>query len=155
MNSLFKTTLDLEETCQLFYDYYNNQSGVHKSATISIYRTDQLKQLADVSKTIFTNNRSKIATLNMSQIQPYFRLNKRWFWDMGNLIELIATPSEYQAFNTALNKVIVAKWNTPFFIDLEIKRYSGISTYIQNPENSFLDMFYKGFDWNTASGMIN
>lgn len=74
---------------------------------------------------------------------------------MGNLIELIATPSEYQAFNTALNKVIVAKWNTPFFIDLEIKRYSGISTYIQNPENSFLDMFYKGFDWNTASGMIN
>ncbi len=155
MNSLFKTTLDLEETCQLFYDYYNNQSGVHKSATISIYKTDQLKQLADVCKTIFTNNRSKIATLNMSQVQPYFRLNKRWFWDLGNLMELIATPSEYQTFNTALNKVIVARWNTPFFIDLEIKRYSGISTYIQNPENSFLDMFYKGFDWNSASGMVN
>jgi len=154
MSSLFQTKLDLEQTCQLFYDYYNNQSGVHQSATISIYKTAELKQLADVTKSIFNANRSKIATLTMSTVQPFFRLNKSWFWDLGHLIEKIATPAEYEAFNTALNKVIVAKWNTPFFIDLEIKKYSGVSTYIQNPENNFLDSFYKGFDWNVASEMI-
>jgi hypothetical protein len=154
MHSLFQTKLDLEQTCQLFYNYYNNQSGVHQSATISIYKTAELKQLADVTKSIFNNNRSKIATLTMSSVQPFFRLNKSWFWDLGHLIEKIATPAEYEAFNTALSKVIVAKWNTPYFIDLEIKRYSGVSTYIQNPVNNFLDSFYKGFDWNVASEMI-
>lgn len=154
MNSLFQTRLDLEQTCQLFYNYYNNQSGVHQSATISIYKTSELKQLADVTKSIFNNNRSKIATLNMSSIQPYFRLNKSWFWDLGHLIEKIATPAEYATFNASLDRAIIAKWNTPNFIDLEIKRYSGVSTYIQNPENSFLDTFYKGFDWNVASEMV-
>ncbi|PKO99996.1 MAG: hypothetical protein CVU13_00370 [Bacteroidetes bacterium HGW-Bacteroidetes-8] len=154
MNSLFQTRLDLEQTCQLFYNYYNNQSGVHQSATISIYKTAELKQLADVTKSIFNNNRSKIATLTMSSIQPYFRLNKSWFWDLGHLIEKIATPAEYATFTASLDRVIVAKWNTPNFIDLEIKKYSGVSTYIQNPENSFLDAFYKGFDWNVASEMI-
>ncbi len=154
MNSLFQTRLDLEQTCQLFYNYYNNQSGVHQSATISIYKTSELKQLADVTKSIFNNNRSKIATLTMSSIQPYFRLNKSWFWDLGHLIEKIATPAEYATFTASLDRVIVAKWNTPHFIDLEIKKYSGVSTYIQNPENDFLDSFYRGFDWNVASEMI-
>jgi len=154
MNSLFQTKLDLEQTCQLFYNYYNNQSGVHQSATISIYKTAELKQLADVTKSIFNNNRSKIATLTMSTIQPYFRLNKSWFWDLGHLIEKIATPAEYATFVASLDRVIISKWNTPNFIDLQIKKYSGVSTYIQNPENSFLDTFYKGFDWNVASEMI-
>ena len=154
MNPLFQSKSNLEEACRLFYEYYNSLSGVHQSATIALYKTDQLKQLSNVTKTIFNSHRDKIATLNMGNIQPYFRLNKRWFWDLGDLIEAIATPSEYQSFNTALNNVVVAKWNTEYFIDIKIEKFSGISTYIQNPSNSFLDTFYKGFDWNFDAEMI-
>lgn len=154
MSPLFQTKSNLEEACRLFYEYYNSQSGVHKSATIALYKTENLRQLATVAKGIFNNHRDKIQTLDMGTIQPYFRLNKRWFWDLGNLIEEIATPTEYLTFRTALENVVVAKWTTEYFIDIKINKFSGISTYIQNPSNSFLDTFYKGFDWNFDSEMI-
>ncbi len=154
MSPLFQTKSNLEEACRLFYEYYNAQSGVHKSATIALYKTENLRQLATVAKGIFNNHRDKIQTLDMGKIQPYFRLNKRWFWDLGNLIEEIATPTEYLTFRTALENVVVAKWTTEYFIDIKINKFSGISTYIQNPSNSFLDTFYKGFDWNFDSEMI-
>ncbi len=154
MSSLFLQKLDLTKTCQLYFDHYNNQDGIYKSATISIYKTQYLEELSNLTKTIFNNHREKIWTLDMKDVQPYFRLNKRWFWDLGDLISLIATPTENDAFNVLLNKVVINKWSTPYFLDLEIKRYSGISTYIQNPQNSYLDIFYKEYDWNIKSEMI-
>ncbi len=154
MSPLFESRSNLEETCRLFYDYYNQQSGVHQSATISLYKTALIGELAAVTQSIFNKHRAKISSIEMTKIQPYFRLNKRWFWDLGDLIKEIAEPAEYDSFNTALSRVVIAKWNTPRFIDLQIDRYSGISTYIQNPSNSFLDTFYKGFDWNVATEMV-
>lgn len=154
MLPLFLPKPDLEETCRLFYNYYNAQSGVHQSATISLIKTDQLKQLANVSRDIFNSHRDKIQSLDMDRIQPYFRMNKRWFWDIEDLIREISTPTELTLFKQAMDKVVIGKWYTPKFIDLDIERYSGISTYIQNPENTFLDTFYKGFDWNVDSEMI-
>ncbi len=155
MSPLFKPKANLEETCRLFYEYYNNQTGVNKSATIALYKTDELQELARISKVIFNNNRAKIQSLNMSKIQPYFRMNKHWYWDLGNFMSEIATPTEYSQFNIALSKVVKAKWSTPSFLDIPITNYSGLSTYIQNPQNEYLDTFYKDFDWNSDSGMIN
>ncbi len=155
ISSLFKARPNLHEACQSFFDYYNNQSGVHQSATVSLYRTADIKELSDVCKTIFNNRRENISQLDLSIIQPYFRMNKSWFWDLGDLIAQISEPDEYEMFKTALDKVVIAKWNTPSFLDININSFSGISTYIQKPPNSFLDTFYKGFDWNIETGMVN
>ena len=154
MKPLFERTADLNETCQIFYDYYNGMSGVNKSATIAIYQTDKLQQVAAASKIIFNNNRSKIATLNMSQVQKYFRLDRHWFYDLSDLMESIAMPSEFTNFKSALDNAVIAKWYTDNFIDIKINSFSGISTYIQNPTNSYLDNFYKGYQWNRDSEMI-
>lgn len=154
MKPLFESTADLNETCQIFYDYYNGMSGVNKSATIAIYQTDKLQQVAAASKIIFNNNRSKIAILNMSQVQKYFRLDKHWFYDLSDLMESIAMPSEFTNFKSALDNAVIAKWSTDNFIDIKINSFSGISTYIQNPTNSYLDNFYKGYQWNRDSEMI-
>lgn len=154
MKPLFESTADLNETCQIFYDYYNGMNGANKSATIAIYQTDKLQQVAAASKIIFNNNRSKIATLNMSQVQKYFRLDKHWFYDLSDLMESIAMPSEFTNFKSALDNAVIAKWSTDNFIDIKINSFSGISTYIQNPTNSYLDNFYKGYQWNRDSEMI-
>lgn len=154
MKPLFENTADLNETCEIFYNYYNGMSGAYKSATIAIYQTDKLQKVAEESKVIFNNNRSKIATLDMSKIQKYYRLDKHWFYDLSDLVKSIATPSEFYSFKTALNNAVIAKWTTGYFIDLPIESYSGISTYIQNPANTYLDNFYKGYHWNTESEMI-
>jgi hypothetical protein len=81
-------------------------------------------------------------------------LNKSWFWDLGDFVGSISDPQERLMFESALDKVVVAKWSTPMFIDIPITSYSGISTYIPKPENLYLDNFYKTFDWNMDSRMI-
>lgn len=155
MNALIRSETDLEGACELFYDYYNSKSGVNRSATISLYSTEYLEELAAAAQTIFSNNRDKVSSLEMTEIQPYFRLNKSWFWDLEEFVYNISSPSEFAEFSTALDKVVVKKLNTPYFLDIEIDNYSGVSTYIQNPKNKFLDTFYKGFDWNIDAGMID
>ncbi|OFY38662.1 MAG: hypothetical protein A2X18_08255 [Bacteroidetes bacterium GWF2_40_14] len=154
MRPLFENTADLTETCQLYFDYYNNMEGVYKSATISIFQTNKLQRVGDACKTVFNNNRSKIATLNMGTIQPYYRMDRHWFHDLDDFIESIATPAEYLTFKTALEEAVIAKWTTPYFIDIKIDSYSGVSTYIQNPANTYLDNFYKGYGWNLQTEMI-
>ncbi|MEN6617891.1 MAG: clostripain-related cysteine peptidase [Rikenellaceae bacterium] len=154
MKPLFENKADLTEACQLYYDYYNNMSGVYRSATISIYQTDKLQKVAEASRMVFNNNRSKIATLNMGSIQHYYRLDKHWFYDLADFMESIATPSEYADFKTALDNAVIAKWTTEYFIDLKIDNYSGVSTYIQNPANTYLDNFYKDYKWNIYCEMI-
>jgi len=128
--------------------------GVYKSATISIFQTNKLQRVGDACKTVFNNNRSKIATLNMGTIQPYYRMDRHWFHDLDDFIESIATPAEYLTFKTALEEAVIAKWTTPYFIDIKIDSYSGVSTYIQNPANTYLDNFYKGYGWNLQTEMI-
>lgn len=154
MNPLFKSKANLDEACELFYDFYNSKTGVNRSATIALYKTSELEELAKVSNTIFNNNREKIESLDMSKIQPYFRMNKHWFWDIDNLMSEIASADEYDDFNNALKRVVKTKWSTSSFLDIEINSFSGLSTYIPNPENEFLDSFYKEFDWNVGSKMI-
>lgn len=152
MEPLFKDS-DLQTVCNQYYDYYTTGTG-YNAATISIYKCDQLTALAQICYTIFQNNRAKISALNMSLIQPYFRMNKHWFYDMEDFIRQIASAGELSQFHTALSNVVIDKWYTDYFLSIAISRYSGISTYVPNPSDSELDLFYKRFKWNIASGMV-
>lgn len=152
MEPLFKDS-DLQTVCNQYYDYYTTGTG-YNAATISIYKCDQLTALAQICYTIFQNNRAKISALNMSLVQPYFRMNKHWFYDMEDFIRQIASAGELSQFHTALSNVVIDKWYTDYFLSIAISRYSGISTYVSNPSDSELDLFYKRFKWNIASGMV-
>jgi len=155
MEPLFtKSAPDLEEACQLYYDFYNSQQGIYKSATIALYESDKMESLAKVCKTIFSNNRSKLESLDASTVQRYFRLNKHWFYDLSDMVKKIASAAEYEEFKLALNKAVLFKLSTSSFLDLSINSYSGISTYIQTSGSTYLDNFYKGYKWNTATEMV-
>lgn len=154
MEPLFKPRIQLDRACELFYQYYDSQFGVNKSATIALYKTDKVEQLSAVCKSIFDNHRGALESITTDGLQPYFRLNKRWYWDLSDFIHSIATPQEREQFDNALNQVVIGKWNTPNFLDIEINTFSGLSTYVQSPKNSYLDNFYKDFGWNVQTGMI-
>ncbi len=150
MRPLFEFRPNLIGACQLFYDYYSGLSGFYKSATIALYRTDKLTAVAQASSLIFNNNRSKIEKLDLTKIQKYYRMDKHWFYDFSDLMKQIAEPSELASFNAALNNAVVAKWTTDYFIDIKIESFSGISTYIPNPANTYLDGYYKNYQWNRS-----
>ncbi len=154
MQPLFSSPTDLEGVAREYYNHYNSMSGEMRSATVSLVKTSELDAVAAAAKTVFDEHRDKIATLNMNHIQPYFRFNKHWFYDLEDFISQIASPEQADTFKQALNKAVVYKATTPYFLEIPIVKYSGISTYIPNPADEELDKYYKNFAWNKACGMI-
>jgi len=154
MRPLFEDTPNLGKVCEEYYTFYNNYS--YPAATIALMRSDKLNNLATVCNTIFENNRAKIRTVDRSTIQQYYRTGRpeRYFWDLDNLIETIASSSEYTNFKAALAEVVPVKFTTNTFLDLPIIRFSGVSTYIPAASAEYVETMYRGLDWNIDSGMI-
>ena len=94
----------------------------------------------------------------MKGIQGYFRYNRHWFYDLDDFVSRIANASSYAEFAAAMQNVVIAKYATEHFMvgtsGFDIKKYSGLSTYVPNPENRYLDEFYKGLAWNKAVKMV-
>ena len=168
MEPLLKgASADLKKVCETYYDHYNSQSGDSKSATIALIKTSGLENLANSFKALFdAGGRDAIDNLNMGTIQRYYRMDRRWFFDMGNFAKDIAADINrsdlYSGISSSLSNAVIYKAATEKFITIPIDpaKYSGLSTYINNSslltplEKATLDEYYKKFAWNKACGMI-
>lgn len=146
---------DYIAAAKAYNDYYASQTGDMQSATISVVKCSALADVATQAKLIFDANRDKIQALNLSKIQPYFRYDKHWFYDINDFMVNLVGESAASAFTAALRNAVVAKYTTGKMIDLTIlsSKFSGLSTYINNPVNSELDAFYQNFAWEKAVNM--
>ena len=82
-------------------------------------------------------------------------MNKHWFYDLGDFVESLEPSATLMAdFRSAMDRAVIFKENTERFISFEITDFSGLSTYIQKPEEPYLDEYYRGLDWNIATRMI-
>ena len=110
--------------------------------------------LAAACKQVFQNHSAEIMTIDRSQIQPYFRYGKHWYYDLDDFVSRLAEDASYRNFSNMLNQVVVYKDATEQFIDIDIEKYSGLSIYIPRPEYTVLNNFYKTLDWNKATGLV-
>lgn len=137
-----------------YYEYYEAQQGTNRSATVSVVRTAALESLAAVCREIFSEHRSQITSVNTNRVQQYFRFNKHWFYDLGDFVSCLATTSQYERFEAALDDVLAYKNATQKFISIVINKYSGLSTYIPNPGYTYLNNYYRHLAWNKAAGLV-
>lgn len=139
------------------YKYYADRSGLYQSVTIATLKMSELEKVAESAREIFDNHRADIQTLDLSLIQPYFRYDKHWYFDLTDFIRNLGTPSEVSKFEDAMEKLVTAKYTTGQMIDLIIdpNKFSGVSTYINNPLNPELDAYYQRFEWEKAVHMIS
>jgi len=156
MQPIFLPKPDLEEVCAAFYRFYNEQSGELRSATIALYRTESLPELAASVKSIFEANRDKLNSFVPTGLQYYDRLTSspHLFYDLDHFIKQIATSTEYAGFSQIFDKVVTYKQATPFFLSIPINHYGGISTYIPTGSQTTLREAYKKTDWNKAVGLL-
>lgn len=155
MQHLFNTEPDLEAVCREYYNYYNTQSGSSRSATIALLDCSKLDALAEVAKEVFGLYRDRIATLDMTKLQPYFRSSShKYFYDLKDLVDNIADAALAADFSVALENVVLYEAHTPYFIEMPIARCCGVSTYVPNPVNATLSEYYKRYKWNISTGMI-
>ena len=156
MQHIFKSTPDYAAVCKEYYDYYNAKTGSVRSATVALMDCSKLAEVAEVAKRVFDQYGERIASLDLSLLQPYFRgSSSKYFYDLKDLIDAIADASLSAEFAAALERAVPYKAATPYFIELPISSFCGVSTYVPgNPADTKLADYYKQYKWNQATGMI-
>lgn len=144
----------LEMLSTEFYNLYQSQSGTSQSATVSLIDCNKLEPLAESCREIFANHTEEIASFKATDVQGYFRFNRHWFYDLEDYISRFATDSELFKFQSAIKDAVIYKAATQKFITIDIVKYSGLSTYIYEPNSHYLNEFYKSLKWNMATQLV-
>lgn len=156
ISTLLSDETDIEGFCKIYYDHYNNQTGITQAATISVVNTSGLPELASTCKELFEKYRSSISMLDVnSGIQRYFRSNYHWFFDLEDiLVKGGISSDEKTALDKALAHCISYKAATPSFLGIEIRNFSGLSMYLPGAGDSELNEFYHTLAWNKATDLV-
>ena len=146
----------LKSMCDKYYEYYREDG-----ATVAVVDTKALDGLATACREVLGDGgRDSIQLLDMDSLQGYYRLNKHWFYDLEDFMTSISPDEERtESFRQALDAAVVYKKATDAFVlggyvQFDIKTFSGLSTYVPNPENSVLDKYYRTLAWNKAVTMV-
>ncbi len=153
---LKKSEPDPKAVCEDYFKQYDTQSGVYRSATISLIDCNALEPLALACKDIFANHREGLATINPSKVQRFYRYGKHWFYDMESvIIEAGATESELTRLHSALDECVLYKGHTPeFMTEFKIEIFSGFSMFLPCNGGPKLNEYYKSLQWNVATGLV-
>jgi hypothetical protein len=138
--------VDLVSVARDFYEYYDNQSGLYRSATVSVVRTAGLEALAEFIpnplKGTFAaaqNNKTadspKFPSGDIGVIQCFGYGTQKIYFDLGDYIQQVS-PERYAEFQTALSQCVIYKACTPSYYSAgtqtmqDIHAFSGLSVYI-------------------------
>lgn len=147
----------LTDIAKSYMAHYRAQSGDLRSATITIVQTDRLENLARACRPIFENHNEQILILDRSRVQPYFRLNRHWFYDLGDFLDQIVTEEERQSlsfYRDPDTSPVIFKDATERFLGIEMKNVSGLSIYIPREEYAALNTYYKKLEWNKDTKLV-
>jgi Clostripain family. len=144
---------NLEESLKRICDHYMAKNN-YKDCTVVLVKCSELDNLASVSSSIFKNHREELAALDPDYVQEYFRYDKHWFYDYGDIMQQIASFSEYANVTQALDKAVIYKDAADSFLGVPIYKYSGLSMYLPNPKYTYLNNYYKSLQWNKATGLV-
>lgn len=153
---------DVAGVARRYFETYDAQTGINRSATISTVDCRRLDALADVCRKLFSTYREEIASLDPDEVQRYFRSHHHWFFDLEDIvIKAGATEDEIRELESALNSCMIYKASTDSFMKtyggFDITMYSGLSMYLptrEYPDWSYLNGYYRNLAWNIATGLV-
>src|SRR5690606_27846043 len=152
VNDLFSGVNGLKRIAKNFLEYYNHQTGLFQSATISLIQTNRLENIARETKKLILSNTST-HPINKEEVQ-------RLTFDTSNnvasydAISFFSKNYEYNAYSivgTSINQAVLFKGSTSLFLGHEIIDYCGISVYLPEANDPYLE-YYNSLQWNLDSG---
>lgn len=149
-------TPDPESVCDDYFAQYDSESGVYRSATISLIDCDRLEPLAEICRRLFSTYREAIASADHSAVQRFFRYDKHWFYDLESILtEAGISSGDLKELHSALDQCVIYKGHTPEFMnEFDIHTFSGFSMYLPSNGHPELEKFYKTLKWNKATGLV-
>jgi len=155
--SFFENDIDAVSIGKTFFDYYDQQMGEYRSATIGVVKTSELKFLAQKTKELICNAElSQSLYERLNYVQFYDRYQNKIFFDFKQVIECIDVSNNnlFPSFLTQLEKAVIYSAHTNIFLNqYEIKNCSGLSCFIPNKmHSSTIKNYYKTLSWYNDSG---
>lgn len=177
-NTKYSTEDNLKSFGQAFHNYIIDVFGdtsEYCSSTMSLIKTDELGVLAATVKSALKGTRMDESTLTVDSIQTFDRprklinssvsVKKSRYYDLDNVVDSLASTTDYNTFVKQLNKTVVWKAATKRFLlgnysngtpdfnsydGFFIKRHCGLTTYIERSEYTFLNSKFEESSWYKA-----
>lgn len=151
-----KSESDPYSVCKDYFEQYDIQAGVNRSATISLIDCRQLDQLAETCRDLFGRYSKEMSQISYSRVQRFFRSSRHWFYDLESIMENADLSDEdMTVLRTSLEKCILYKGATPSFMgEFSIGTFCGFSMYLPCHGHSELNKYYKTLKWNKATGLV-
>lgn len=132
-----------------FYEHYDAQSGVYRSASVALIETAALEALARSVREVVKDN-PEVATLPLSSVQHYDLYSSPFMYDLDDFIGQLATPAQYQTFRQALDNAVLYQAHTDTFFSLPLERCCGLSVYIPSEQYADCLPYYQDTPWYRA-----
>jgi SepF-like predicted cell division protein (DUF552 family) len=146
---LFTENADLVAVCREFMKLYRSYADIEmQTAAMSVVRTANINEIADVSQRLIQKYGDNIATIDVSQIQKYDSEQTTLFFDFLDFMENIAgNDADIQTLRNRLSSTVIFEDHTPSILnEFEIKRSCGLNCYIPG-QNRNLDYAYETTSW--------
>lgn len=143
---LYQDKADLTGFAEEFYNYYNNQSGLYRSATISVIRTNLIEDIKTLTQRLEINR-----TAIPYGIQYYDRNGEpHLFYDFKQyLTQLTDDENDLTYISNLFDSTVIYKKNTEKMINININTHSGLSVYIPQSTLPFLNTAYLNTSWKS------
>lgn len=156
--NLFEASLrdGLVHAAQSFYNYYNGQSGLYRSATISVIDQSELIKVAESTNAFLKQHAASWNILKRDEVQrlDFASGSATAGFDMIDFYEQNFPQGDLTALDAALEKCVIYKAHTPLFNGKEVKAYCGLSMYIPHQQNAWVHPYYETLDWYGASNAV-
>jgi hypothetical protein len=147
---LFQPQPDLIAVARDFFDYFNNQSGLYRSATVSVVKTAGLEALKTLFQGIAGQARNDTG---INDIQCFGYGSQKIYFDLGDYIQKLS-PGHYNDFQTALDRCVLYKAATDSYYSAgvatlkPIHTFCGLSVYVPQEAYPAANMRYGQLKWN-------
>lgn len=151
INSLSGSLEGLKSFGNDAFAWFDNKTGYMKSATFSIIKTSELDTLANW----IADNCEPNKPVDIRSIQYFDRYSYHLFFDFEDYYSsLLDTGVQKKQLSGLLSNSVVWKTATSAFMydynGFNLKKHSGLTTYIPQTQYSYLNTEYKKLKWYSA-----
>ncbi len=143
---LFAKEIDYIKVCEEYYYMYI--ATANASGTISLIKTDEMEHLSQCCQDIVQGKELEISNLETRNIQYYDRRSPHIFFDLYDYMAQIGNDTQLDLLQSCMDNAIPYKAASNSFINIPIKKYSGLSCFIPGCSgDSITEEYYKELQW--------
>jgi hypothetical protein len=152
---LLQKEIDFDNVAKEYVNYYENQSkSILKSASLSVIRTEYLKNLVDFIK-LYVDDKTVIIS-DFNNLQFYEIDEPILYFDLlGLLNQIIVDENNRKELSQIISKIILCYQHTDNFLNnLSLGNSSGLSVFVFPFYNESLLYEYKKTDWYIETDLL-